>query len=47
VRLHRESSQDEAREEFEAFANASGPDLLRSAAVVTWDLPLAEDLVQE
>jgi RNA polymerase sigma-70 factor (sigma-E family) len=45
--LKRLASRDEVREEFEAFVNASGADLLRTASLITWDLPLAEDLVQE
>jgi RNA polymerase sigma-70 factor (sigma-E family) len=47
MRLTRQPSRDEVREEFEAFVNASGADLLRTASLVIWDGPLAEDLVQE
>ena len=40
-------ARDEARGDFEAFVHAEAADLLRTAYLVTWDLPLAEDLVQE
>lgn len=45
--LKRKARRDQTRDEFEAFVNASAADLLRTAYVVTWDLPFAEDLVQE
>ena len=39
--------RDRAREEFERFVSSSVDDLLRTAYLVAWDLPTAEDLVQE
>lgn len=36
-----------ARDEFDEFVAGCAGDLLRTAYVVTWDLPAAEDLVQE
>jgi|HubBroStandDraft_1064217.scaffolds.fasta_scaffold48347_2 RNA polymerase sigma-70 factor (sigma-E family) len=40
-------TKDRARQEFEGFVSESGADLLRTAYLVVWDLPSAEDLVQE
>jgi RNA polymerase sigma-70 factor (sigma-E family) len=39
--------RDRAREEFERFVADATDDLLRTAYLVLWDLPSAEDLVQE
>jgi RNA polymerase sigma-70 factor (sigma-E family) len=39
--------RDGAREEFERFVADATDDLLRTAYLVVWDLPSAEDLVQE
>ena len=36
-----------SRGEFESFVRSSAPDLLRTANLLTWNLPEAEDLVQE
>lgn len=47
LRLMSHSTRDEVRDEFEVFVNDSAAELLRTAYLVTWDLPLAEDLVQE
>jgi RNA polymerase sigma-70 factor (sigma-E family) len=47
MRLKRQPSRDDVRDEFEVFVRAAAADLLRAASLVTWDLPLAEDLVQE
>jgi RNA polymerase sigma-70 factor (sigma-E family) len=41
------SRQDQAREEFEQFVAGCADGLLRTAYLVVWDLPTAEDLVQE
>jgi DNA-directed RNA polymerase specialized sigma24 family protein len=38
---------EQAREEFERFVTSSADDLLWTAYMVVWDLPEAEDLVQE
>jgi RNA polymerase sigma-70 factor (sigma-E family) len=35
------------RQEFDEFVTTAGPDLLRTAYLIVWDLPGAEDLVQE
>jgi RNA polymerase sigma-70 factor (sigma-E family) len=35
------------RDEFDEFVGSSAADLLRTAYLITWDLPAAEDLVQE
>jgi RNA polymerase sigma-70 factor (sigma-E family) len=45
--MRRRDTRDEVRDDFDAFVRAEAADLLRTAYVVTWDLPLAEDLVQE
>ncbi len=45
--MKRQSSRDDVRDEFEVFVNDTAADLLRTAVLVTWDLSLAEDLVQE
>lgn len=37
----------QAREDFERFVDQSVNQLLRTAYLITWDLPSAEDLVQE
>ena len=39
--------RQQARGEFEQFVSTSVDGLLRTAYLVVWDLPLAEDLVQE
>ena len=39
--------RDRAREEFEGFVAGSTEQLIRTAYLVVWDLPAAEDLVQE
>jgi RNA polymerase sigma-70 factor (sigma-E family) len=39
--------RDRAREEFDQFVERSVDGLLRTAYLVVWDLPAAEDLVQE
>jgi len=39
--------RDETRQEFERFVESAAPGLLRTAAVITWDVTAAEDLVQE
>jgi RNA polymerase sigma-70 factor (sigma-E family) len=39
--------RDRAREDFERFVADATDDLLRTAYLVLWDLPSAEDLVQE
>jgi RNA polymerase sigma-70 factor (sigma-E family) len=40
-------SRQRAREEFDQFVTATAADLLRTAYLVVWDAPAAEDLVQE
>lgn len=45
MRLRRD--RDRTREEFERFVAASAPGLIRTAFLVVWELPAAEDLVQE
>jgi predicted RNA polymerase sigma factor len=39
--------EDRAKRDFERFAAGATDDLLRTAYLVVWDLPDAEDLVQE
>jgi RNA polymerase sigma-70 factor (sigma-E family) len=39
--------RNQARDEFERFVADSTDDLLRTGFLVVWDLPTAEDLVQE
>lgn len=40
-------AKEQSRQEFERFVSTSAGDLLRTAYLVVWDLPAAEDLVQE
>ena len=39
--------REQTREEFDRFVASSADDLLRTAYLVVWDLPAAQDLVQE
>jgi len=39
--------RNQVREEFERFVESSADDLLRTGFLVVWDLPSAEDLVQD
>ena len=39
--------REQTREEFDRFVASSADDLLRTAYLVVWDLPTAQDLVQE
>jgi RNA polymerase sigma-70 factor (sigma-E family) len=39
--------RDQVKDDFEHFVSESVDDLLRTAYLVTWDLPAAQDLVQE
>lgn len=45
--VRREDAREEARRDFDAFVRSQAASLVRTAYLVTWDLPLAEDLVQE
>ncbi len=45
--MRRGARRQRAREEFDRFVASSVSGLLKTAYLVTWDLPTAEDLVQE
>jgi len=45
--MRRSARRERTRQDFDRFVASSAPGLLRTAYLVCWDLPSAEDLVQE